>query len=141
MGQVRFRPHQLLRITKGSTTIAPPLVAPLDSRTKRRYRRARFSSFRHLPSPPSGLPGDGDGGELRRRIRPPVCLGQVGELPPGGARPRPSPLRLPPRRWLVGPFQSPADGAGGGRHLGAQLRPPFSTRNTGFQVTIEAKSR
>lgn len=40
----------------GSTTIAPPLVAPLDSRTKRRYRRARFSSFRHLPSPPSFWP-------------------------------------------------------------------------------------
>lgn len=32
------------------------LVAPLDSRTKRRHRRARFPSFRHLPSPPSFWP-------------------------------------------------------------------------------------
>jgi hypothetical protein len=82
------------------------LVAPHDSRTVEQCHDTQApASFRHLPSSPSGLPrdGDGDGGELRRRS---VCLGEVGEPAPSGARPRPSPLRLPPHRRLVGPVQS-----------------------------------
>jgi hypothetical protein len=80
------------------------LVGPHDSRTAEQWHDTEApASFRHLPSSPSGLPGDGDGGELRR---PSVCLGEAGEPAPSGARPRPSPLRLPPHRRLVGPVQS-----------------------------------
>lgn len=103
---------------------------------------------------PPLLPGDGDGGELRRDPRPSLRLRQAGEPLPRGARPGPSPLRLPPRRRLVGPVQSrkrrtplvrmyvsrsdsdgffgvffaASAGAGGGGRVGAQLRPPFPPR-------------
>lgn len=150
MGQARFRPHLRLRVRPTPTgytsvyRVRAALAAPPDSRTRSRTTKPRYRRARFLPAPSKFLfsvlrGGDGDGSELRRSPRPSLCIGEVREPPPSGARLRPSPLRLPPRRRLLGPFQSTADGAGGSLHLGAQLCPPFSTRNIGFQVSIKTK--